>query len=347
MKPKPILIGGAIIICLGLGIFLLNKSRGSAASGDDTSDNVPTIVSVQTGTLKRMTLHDYITGYGIVGAAPASASEPSAGGPLAAPGAGVVAKVSVIEGQQVEKGDVLVELNSASATYDYAQEEVARQKQLYAQQNTSLKDVEDAGAQLASLEVVAPVAGTVTHVGVVAGQAVDTGTEVAEVVDLNRLAVETKIPEAQAGALATGEDVLVSNATPIAASLSAISPAVDPNDGTVSAWATLPANSGLSPGQFVQLKIVTGTHTNCLAAPENSVVTDDSGQSALSLIKDGQAHQVTVQTGYRENGWVEIQGDGLADGNTVATVGAYGLPDQTKIQIVNPSDDSTNSAGAP
>jgi multidrug efflux system membrane fusion protein len=163
--------------------------------------------------------------------------------------------------------------------------------------------------------VVAPVAGTVTRLGVAAGQSVDTGAAVAEVIDLNRLAVETKVPEAQANALAAGEDMLISNTTPVTASLSVISPAIDSNDGTVSAWALLPSGSGLSPGQFVQLKIVTGTHTNCLAAPENSVVTDDSGQSAISLIKDNEAHQIPVQAGYRENGWVEVEGAGIGEGD--------------------------------
>ncbi|HEY3761615.1 MAG TPA: efflux RND transporter periplasmic adaptor subunit [Verrucomicrobiae bacterium] len=345
MKAKSILIGGVIVVCAALGIYALVKSRGGSSAGDN-SDNVPTLVSVQTGKLQRMTLHDYITGYGTVGAAPATQNEPSAGGPLSATGAGIVSKVDVVQGQHVEKGDVLIELNSSSATFEYAQAEVARQKQLYAQQNTSLKSLEDAQAQLASLQVVAPVTGTVTRLSVVNGQAVDTGTPVAEVIDLDRLAVETKIPEAQAGALAAGEDVMISNAAPVTASLTVVSPAVDSNDGTVSAWAALPANSGLSAGQFVQLKIVTGTHTNCLAAPENSVVTDDSGQSTISLIKDDQAHQMPVQTGYHENGWVEIQGNGLAEGDTVATIGAYGLPDQTKVQIINPSDGTTNTAAA-
>jgi multidrug efflux pump subunit AcrA (membrane-fusion protein) len=345
MKLKPIVIGGVVVICAALGIFALVKSRAASSSGGDNSGNVLTVVSIQTATLKRMTLHHYITGYGMVGAAPASESGPSAGGPLAAPGPGVVAQVKVVEGQQVHSGDVLVELNSASATFDYAQAEVERQKQLYAQQNTSLKNLEDAQAQLATLEVVAPVSGTVTHLNVAAGQAVDTGTTVAEVMDLNRLAVETKVPDAQASDLKTGEDVQILTVPPINASLTAVSPAVDAADGTVSAWISLPAGSGLNPGQFVQLKIVTDTHTNCLAAPETSVVTDDSGQSTISLIKDNQAKQLNVQTGFRENDWMEIEGDGITEGDTVATVGAYGLPDQTKVQIVNPSDE-TNSAVA-
>jgi len=119
--------------------------------------------------------------------------------------------------------------------------------------------------------------------------------------------------------------------------LSFVSPAVDAASGTVLAQALLPPDSGLRPGQFVELKIVTATHTNCLAAPNEAVVTDESGKSVISLVNKDEADQVPVQTGFRENGWVEIEGNGLKEGDTVVTVGAYGLPDKTKIQVANQS----------
>ena len=139
-------------------------------------------------------MHRYVNGYGTVEAAPATADQPAAGAQLAAPSAGVVAKVNVVEGQQVKKGDVLVELNSGTVTADYAEQEVERQKKLYAQQNTSLKNLQDAEAQLAALQVTAPLSGTVTRLNVKPGEAVDVNTVVAEVIDLSRLAVSAEIP---------------------------------------------------------------------------------------------------------------------------------------------------------
>ncbi|MGH7951137.1 MAG: efflux RND transporter periplasmic adaptor subunit [Limisphaerales bacterium] len=358
MKQKRILIGGAIVVCLALGIFALVKLRGgaAAASDDESADeNVQTVIPVQTGVLKRVTLHRYVTGYGMIEAEPATKNEPAAGGTLAAPTAGVVSKVNVVAGQKVKKSDVLVELNSATATFDYAQAEVGRQKKLFAQQNTSLKNLQDAEAQLASLEIIAPVSGTVTRLNVKPGEAVDVNAPVAEVINLNRLAVTAKIPAAQAGELKTGEVVQISgtgfqpvdgqDARPTIASLSYVSPAVDANDGTISAWAALPSNCGLRPGEFVDLKIVTAVDTNCLAAPAESVVTDENGNSVISLVKNDEAIQTPVQTGLRENGWTEIKETNLNTGDLVVTVGAYGLPDKTKIKIVNSSDE-TNSAQA-
>jgi membrane fusion protein (multidrug efflux system) len=343
MKRKQVVIGLIVALCAGLGVYALVKSHGATSASGDEAETTPSVVSVQTGTLKLMTLHHYVTGYGMVEPAPATADQPAAGAPLAAPSAGVVAGVNVIEGQHVEKGDVLVELNSGSATLDYAQAEVKRQKKLYAEHNTSLKALQDAEAQLAALQIVAPLAGTVTRLNVKPGAAVDVSTVVAEVMDLNRLAVSAGIPAAEAGDLKTGEAVQVLTEPPVTATLSFVSPAVDPNNGTILARALLPADNGLRPGQFVQLKIVTAVHNNCLAAPAESVVTDISGRSVIALVHGDEATQTLVQTGFRGNGWVEVEGAGLKAGDSVVTVGAYGLPEKTKIQVVNSTGDNASA----
>jgi multidrug efflux pump subunit AcrA (membrane-fusion protein) len=338
MKRKQIIIGSVIVLGLGLGTYALIKSSRAASDSDDeaSAENVSPLVNVQVGTLKRMTLHRYVTGYGTVEAAPATVGQPAAGAQLAASSAGVVARVNAIEGQPVQQGDVLVELNSGTATADYAEQEVARQKQLYAQHNTSLKMLQDAEAQLAALQVIAPLSGTVTRLNVKPGAAVDVNTVVAEVVDLNRLAVSADIPASEAGELQVGEEVQVLSGSPVVTTLSFVSPVVDANNGAVLTRALLPADSGLRPGQFVPLKIVTAVHTHCLAAPDGSVVTDESGHSVIALVQGDEATQAPVQAGLRENGWVEIEGTGLTEGDSVVTVGAYGLPEKTKIQVVKP-----------
>jgi multidrug efflux pump subunit AcrA (membrane-fusion protein) len=127
--------------------------------------------------------------------------------------------------------------------------------------------------------------------------------------------------------------------------LSFVGSAVNPDDDTVPAWALLPPDTQLRPGQFVQLKIVTAVHTNALAAPADSVVTDESGNSTISLVNNGESAQTPVQTAFSEDGWVEVSGPGLKEGDSVVTVGAYGLDDKTKIKIAGFGGDTsaTNS----
>jgi multidrug efflux pump subunit AcrA (membrane-fusion protein) len=128
-----------------------------------------------------------------------------------------------------------------------------------------------------------------------------------------------------------------------------VSPNVNKDNDTVLVRALLPKDSGLRPGQFVSLRIVTAAHTNCLAVPAESVVTDESGKSVVALVKGDEATQMPVQTGLRENGLVEVEAPELKEGDIVVTVGAYGLPEKTKIRAQNSSGDeisSTNSAAA-
>ncbi len=335
MKPKQIIISLIVVLGGGAAVFAIFRSHRTTATPAE-EEAPPPLVSVQLGALKRMTLHSYVSGYGTVGPAPATANEPAADAPLAAPVAGVVTRVNVVAGQHVEKGDVLVEVNSGGMTLAYAEQEVARQKELYAQHNTSLRNVQSAKAQLALLRITAPLSGTATRVNVKPGAAVDLATVVAQVIDLNRLVVRSGIPAAQAGELKLGQEMQVLSQPAVTATLSFIGPAVDTNNGTVLAWAALPASSGLRPGQFVALRIVTAVHTNCLAAPEESVVTDIHGHSVIALVKGDEAMQTPVQTGARENGWVEVEGAGLKEGDSVVTLGAYGLPEKTKIRVVSP-----------
>jgi membrane fusion protein (multidrug efflux system) len=348
MNRKHIIAVIVVLLAAGAGIVALVKSRGGASeSGGD--DATPTLVSVQTGALKLTTLHRYVQGFGTVEPAPATADQPAADAPLAAPSAGVVTKVNVVAGQSVKKGDVLVELNSSTTTAENAEQEVARQKELFAQQNTSQKNLQAAEAQLALLRVTAPLSGTVARLDVKPGQAVDLSTVVAEVMDLSRLAARAEIPAAEADGLKAGEEVQVLSEPAVTTELLFVSPDVDKDNGTVLVRALLPADSGLRPGQFVPLRIVTAVHTNCLAAPAESVVTDESGKSVIALVKGDESVQTPVQTGLRENGWVEIAAPGLKAGDTVVTVGAYGLPEKTKISVQNSTGDetaSTNSADA-
>jgi len=346
MKLKPIVTGGVVVLVGGLGIYALLKSHGAAASSADEEEAPPTVVSVQTGALQRMTLHQYVTGFGTVMPAPATAGAPAADAPLAAPTAGVVASLNVVEGQHVAQGDLLLTLNSGSTTADYAVAEVERQKKLYAQHNTSLKNLQDAETQLALLRVTAPLAGTVTRVNVKPGAAVDLTTVVAEIMDLDRLVVAAAIPETAAAALKVGEAVQVLTPPPVTATLTSVSPTVDPGDGTVLARAALPPGCGLRPGQFVSLRIVTGVAAGCLAAPEASVVTDIDGHSVLALVNGDRAVQTPVQTGYREDGWVQVSAPGLKAGDAVVTVGAYGLPDKTQVKIEAPPAAESPAAGA-
>jgi len=96
---------------------------------------------------------------------------------------------------------------------------------------------------------------------------------------------------------------------------------------------TVPTSSGLSPGQTLRLRVVSEQRSGRLAVPKESVVTDIDGHSVLAIVEGDKAVQRAVKKGVRDGELVEVEGAGLKEGDVVVTVGAYGLPKETRIRI--------------
>jgi multidrug efflux pump subunit AcrA (membrane-fusion protein) len=72
-----------------------------------------------------------------------------------------------------------------------------------------------------------------------------------------------------------------------------------------------------------------------LAVPRDAVVADENGDSVISLVEGDQATHKTVKAGIEENGLIEITADGLKEGQTVVTAGAYGLPQASRVKVLD------------
>ena len=343
MKGKKIIAALALLLAGGGGYYWTQHAHSAEAGVGAADESVATLVTVQVGRLRHATLHRYITGYGSIQPAPATESAPAATARVAAPAAAVVRRVLTVEGSVVRKGALLVELEDgvAQVALKNAQQTVERQQQLYAEDNTALKNLQEAeaqrdsaAAQLALLRVTAPLSGTIARLNVRPGEAVDLTTVVAEIVDLERLAVTVEIPAAEAAHLQLGDPLTIDGDRPVTARLNYVSSTVDPANDTLLVRALLPADSGWRAGALAPVRITTEVHADCLVAPAESVVVNADGEAVVALVKNDAAKQVPVQPGLREGNLIEIAGDGIKDGDAVVTVGAYGLPEQTRIRVV-------------
>lgn len=323
-------------------------------------DEVTPEVAVAVARVERTTLRTYVTAYGAIETAPARQNAPPAGSRIAAPLAGIVSELPCYEGLRVEKGTVICKLDSriAQADVDRAQQFLSlaektyqRQKELAASNATSEKNLQAAETELANARsdlatvritlslhrITAPFSGTITRLNVGPGESVDASTVVAEIADFTQLAAALRVPAAEAAALEIGQLVRIkteNDAPPVTCSLTGLSPQVDPASGTVTVYAALPADSTLVPGRFVSARIASGEHQGCLAVPESSVVKDEERGWIIAVVKNDHAACMNVETGFRENGLVEVSADGLSEGMTVVKVGAYGLADGTRIRVI-------------
>jgi membrane fusion protein (multidrug efflux system) len=321
----------------------------------------PTEVAVQVGKVTRVTLRRYVQAYGTVEAEPAGGGQPAGAARLAAPMAGVVMAVPVKEGERVNAGAVVVRLDDRLAlaqvekarhALEFAEQQMARQKKLKEVEGTSEKLVQEAAqqlavarsdlaaaqAQLAQVQLASPLAGVVARIHVQPGQTVEPNTIVAEVMDPARLVATVQVPAAEAGSLQAGQvaELRTERGAPAAVQgrVLFVSPQVDAATATVLARLSVPPEAGLRSGQFVQAHIITEERPGRLAVPRAAVYTDHEGQSTLSIVEGEVAKQKSVKTGLRDGDLIEVEGEGLAEGTTVVTVGAYALPQETRIRIL-------------
>ncbi|MCX8037317.1 MAG: efflux RND transporter periplasmic adaptor subunit [Candidatus Sumerlaeia bacterium] len=273
----------------------------------------------------------------------------------------------------VEKAQKAVEFAEQNlARQKKLQQVEGTSKKLYEEAEQQLHaaraDLAAAKTQRELLTIRAPLAGTVMRVNVNPGEAVDLTSVLAELTDLDRLVVTADVPSREIPLLKTGQQVEFSTGTtsiqraatalpadpaastsplaraeaaPSTAALSArtgtlifIRPQIDPQTDTVQVRASVPAGSGLRLGQFVRIRICHEERKDRLAVPKDSIVTDASSSTLIAVVENDKAVKKPVKVGLREDNLVEIEGEGLTDGMTIVTEGAYGLPTETKIRVI-------------
>jgi RND family efflux transporter MFP subunit len=316
---------------------------------------VETNVAVQVAKIVKTTLHAYASGYGTI------ETSPTGGARLAAASAGLVQKVLVTEGAKVAKGDLLVQLDAravdasvakARASLSAAEKAHARQLAMKSAGGTSERSLLEAAATLAlaqadlasaelaqtQLSIRAPLAGVIGRLAIRPGEWLDLGKDVTEIVNPADLIVTTQIASADAGLLHPGVEAFVftklgESEKPFAqGKVISISPLIAKDSDSVAVRVSLGAEAG-RPGQLVLVRIVTSSKESCLAVPVESVINADD-QETISVVVGGVAKQKPVKTGLSDRGLIEISGEGIAEGDDVVTTGAYGLPKETKVNIL-------------
>lgn len=319
---------------------------------------VETEVAVHTGRITKATLHRYVTAYGRVMPEPPEPGAPPAGMILGSQVAGLLVGIDCSEGDRVARGDTLFRLDSrvaevdvagAQKALDFAEQTLQRQQKLLPVDGTSRKalleaeqqrdaaasDLSAAQTRLALTKITAPLSGTVTRIRAKLGQSVDSGTDLAEIVDLDRLVVSAGVPSAEAPLLRKGQPVELGPDRPSGARVSYVGSEVDPATDTVQMRAMLPAKSSYRPGRFIELRVVVGEHEDRLVVPEESLVSRAGEGAWIYLVEGDRAVRRPVTPGLRERGLVEVEGEGLSEGTVIVTKEAYSLPPETKIRILD------------
>lgn len=279
---------------------------------------------------------------------------------------GRVAKIFVEEGDVVKKGQALAkiddgglynELKLVESQAKLAKTIYERQSKLwndkigseiqyleaktnYEIQNNRLKSITES---LAKTTITAPFSGTIDEIFIEEGNLVsppmmpDQGNAF-RIINLNELYVESVIPESFIGKIKKGAEVQVEipvlnksfNST-IKHSVSSINEL----SRTFKIEVSVPKNDlDLIPNLNVEVNVLDYTNSQAILVPESIVSEDSDNNKFLFTVLNNKAKKTIVETGYTQNGMIEIT-IGLDVNEIVINEGGRIVKDGQNVKIFN------------
>jgi membrane fusion protein (multidrug efflux system) len=285
----------------------------------------------------------------------------------------IVTGIHFNDGQAVTAGQVLVELDRATAEADLAaaaaafaesQSQFNRSRELfntqalsksqYEQLEATMKSnqarVDAARARLADTYIRAPFSGRVGLRRVSLGTLINPGTVITTLDDTSAIKVDFAVPELNVGELRPGQTVVAhSSAYPgrsFTGRVLSVDSRVDPASRAVTVRAVVPNQDGaLKPGMFLTVDL-SKERRAALMVPEQALVPEQARQF-IYVVSGNTVSKREVRLGRREPGYVEIT-EGLVKGDHVVIEGTLKLRDGTPVREIGvPSETAVAETRAP
>lgn len=236
---------------------------------------------------------------------------PNQGAMLSSQVPGTVSQVLVEAGAKVQKGQLLVEIDSqveraslkaAEAQLPLAEANYKRFRSLVASNSASkaeldsaqaaynqlLANIESLKAQISRRQIYAPFDGVAGIVNVNVGQFINAGTEIVRVEDQSVMKIRFTLPQTDLAKIAVGQDVSAEIDAladqRIAAKISAIDPAVDRATGLINLEATVSEGAEkLLSGMFARLTVALPTQAEQIVVPQIAVSYTMYGETVYVL----------------------------------------------------------------
>jgi len=276
--------------------------------------------------------------------------------------AGRVRVVHAEEGDWVESGDIMAELDNERQKVELRRAELKlaeqerkleRSRQMQAEELISEEEFDAIRAThdqavaerdlaritLDETYVKAPYDGQVTNRTVVDGQQVQSGIAAYTLADFSPLRVRVHLPEPIAAKVNVGEIVVLEteiDGAELSAEVERVSPVVDPATGTVRVTLRLPEGARARVGGFVKARLTTDRKRDVLAVPKLALV-EEGGMRSVFVAEADTVRKVEIATGLYDETHIEITG-GLEEGWSVVTLGRGGLRTGSHIEVLEDSN---------
>lgn len=271
------------------------------------------------------------------------------------------------EGQWVETGNVLVELQNAEALAAVAAAKAAlvesdsqfrRSNELFktkavsasaleqikAQRDADRAALDAAESRLADTVVKAPFAGRLGLRRVSLGSLVTPTTVITTLDDNQTIKLDFDVPETALAQVSKGLSIVARSAAypeqRFEGIVSSVDTRVDPISRTITVRAQLPNDGGLlRPGMFMVVTLLK-EDVQALMVPEQAIVPEQNQQFVFVVDGEGIVERREVKTGRRRPGQVEIL-SGLVAGEQVIVEGTQKARPGSPVQVVETQELTT------
>jgi len=276
--------------------------------------------------------------------------------PIRAKVSEAVAALYVREGDKVRANDKIIGLDKTGSTSSYyqtrsvflnAEKNYKKMKFLFEQGAVAEVQFDEAEtnyevaranfeAARQAVDLITPIAGTVTSIDVSVGDFVVSGQQVATVAQIDKLRIKLGVNAEDIKYFTVNDRVTVyvesiSNLKAVGEVVT-VAKSADPVTRTFQVDVELDNSDGkFNPGMFARAEIVIESFEDILVVPHKAII-QRGDEKNVFLINGDQAKLVKVRTGVDFNGMTQVT-EGMAPGDTVITLGQEYLDDGFKVRL--------------
>ncbi len=273
---------------------------------------------------------------------------------------GKITAIYFKEGDEVNKGALLVKLNDADLQAQLmkirmqvklSEQKLGRLNKLLEVNGVSKEEFEmqenelstfkaDEAfvlAQIAKTNIVAPFQGVVGLKNISEGSFVNASTPIVSLVQVKPLFVEFSLPEKYNSLLRKGLPLRFSaegsdTSRAYMATVYAIEPRVEEATRTIRARAMYNGKESLFPGSFVKVFVEMGETANAIMVPTQCVIPTLKGQKVM-VSRNSVATEVEIKIGVRTEEMIQIL-EGLGVGDTVIATGLLSVKKDSPVKLI-------------
>ena len=278
---------------------------------------------------------------------------------VAADTAGRIEWIGPREGERVNKGDLLIKidvaalkaaLEHAEAQFQLADDLYQRRRRLYERKIIAKEELDQSATQrklaATDLEQIkvkynhgfprSPISGLINHLYVDAGEFIDTGKPIADIVNIDRIKINVRVPELDIRFVREGQKTPVRiDAFPektLMGKVDFVAFKADPATKTFLVRSLIENSSAdIRPGMIGRVSFVRRVIADALLAPLFALV-DKGGERLVFVEKDGVAQSRTVSIGVIDSDRVQIT-KGLNPGDHLIVKGHTEVEDGMKVSV--------------